>query len=116
MGKPTARVVLSSLSGIDEIIIRRGFDTKDITPNPKIQGYRHSMIKLLGDLQSGAVRRRYLDEALCDADDALKSYGPVSTTPGKIKTLCLRHNIFSVIHRFISKNQIEPDMVAPIAE
>lgn len=116
-GKPTARVVLSSLSGMDEIIIRRGFDPKDInTENPKIQGYRHSMIRLLGDLEGGAIRRRYLDEDLCDADDALKSYGPVSTTPGKIKTLCLRHNIFSIIHRFISKNQIEPDMEAPTAE
>lgn len=102
-GKPTARVVLSSLSGMNEIVIRRGFDPKDVNENnPKIQGYRHSMIKLLGDIQAGAIRRRYLDEDLCDADDALKAYGPVSTTPGKIKTLCLRHNIFSIIHKFMN--------------
>lgn len=116
-GKPTARVVLSSLSGMDEIIIRRGFDPKDLHPtNPKIQGYRHSMIRLLSDLQSGAIRRRYLDEDLCDADAALKAYGAASTTPGKIKTLCLRHNVFSIIHKFMNKNQTLPDMEAPKEE
>ena len=35
------------------------------------------------------------------ADFSLKDFYPVITTPGVIKTLCFRHNVFSIIHNFV---------------
>lgn len=105
IGKPTARVVLSSLEGEkDEILIRRGFDPRDI--NQFSQGYKHSMIRLLGDIHNGALQdgglgKKFLNSEEFDADFALKSFGPVSTTPGNIKIICLRHNIFSTINKYM---------------
>ena len=108
IGKPTARVVLSSLEGEkDEILIRRGFDSRDI--NQFSQGYKHSMIRLLGDIHNGALQdgglgERFLNDKEFDADFALKSFGSVSTTPGNIKIICLRHNIFSTINKYMKSS------------
>lgn len=115
-GRPTARVILCSLSQKDKILIRRGFDPKDVVKlgDKYKYGYSKSMIRLLGDIYNGKIdyedetddegnvvyRHNFLDVDLCDADGGLKSFGPVSTTPGKIKMLCLRHNILSVLHKF----------------
>lgn len=101
-GSATARVILNSLDKTQNtIIIRRGWDERDKTPNPRITGYKFSMKRLLKDISENKINKLYLNEDICDADDGLKSFGETTTTPGNIKTLCLRHNIYSIIYRFM---------------
>lgn len=108
-GRGTARVVLCSLDNSMKLLVRRGWDEKDIskdktTGKTKV-GYGHSMKKLLKDIANGELDyssgQKFMDENLCNADFSLKSYYPDITTPGMIKTLCFRHNVFSIIHNFI---------------
>ncbi|WP_373033764.1 hypothetical protein [Sulfurovum sp.] len=111
-GRPSARVVLSSLDKSKKVLIRRGWDDQDesITQSGERKvGMIHSMHRLLCDIKKGVLDKEprisgdlFMDETICDADDALKSYCPDRTTPGEVKTLCIRHNIFSVIHNYIS--------------
>lgn len=101
-GTATARIILNSLDKTQNtILIRRGWDERDKTPNPKITGYKFSMKRLLKDISENKIDKMYLNEAICDSDDGLKSFGETTTTPGNIKTLCLRHNIYSIVHRFM---------------
>lgn len=108
-GRGTARVVLSSIDNSMKLLVRRGWDENDISQDTKTGktkvGYGHSMRKLLKDIAEGELDdhygQKFMDENLCDADFSLKSYYPDITTPGMIKTLCFRHNIFSIIHNFI---------------
>ncbi|MFY4862391.1 hypothetical protein ACOTWK_05900 [Aliarcobacter butzleri] len=101
-GTATARVILNSLDKTQNtILLRRGWDERDKTPNPKITGYKFSMKRLLKDISENKIDKTYLDETICDADEGLKSFGETTTTPGNIKTLCLRHNIYSIIYRFM---------------
>jgi hypothetical protein len=111
-GRPSARVILEDLDCSKKILIRRGWDDKDKTiskESGKIRlGVIHSMHKLLCDIQNGVLDQApqpngniFMDEIICDADDALKSYCPERTTPGEVKTLCIRHNIISVKHNYM---------------
>lgn len=110
-GRPSARVVLCALDKSKKVLIRRGWDESDLTTTQSGEekiGMIQSMHKLLCDIQRGELDReprltgnKFLDENLCDADAALKEYCPDRTTPGEIKTLCIRHNIFSVINNYI---------------
>lgn len=111
-GRPSARVILEDLDCSKKILIRRGWDDKDKTiseESGKIKiGMIHSMHKLLCDIQNGVLDQApqpngniFMDENICDADDALKSYCPERTTPGEVKTLCIRHNILSVKHNYM---------------
>ena len=59
------------------------------------------MRRLLRDISENEIDKDFLNEELCDSDEGLKSFGETTTTPGKIKTLCLRHNVISIIHNFI---------------
>jgi hypothetical protein len=110
-GVPTARVILEALIGSEKLLIRRGWDELDISlslSGKEAIGYSNSMSMLLRDIQNGLLDKEdnflFMDEKLCDADNALKSYYPDKTTPGEIKTLCMRHNVFSIKHNYI-KNQ-----------
>lgn len=110
-GRPSARVVLCSLDKSKKVLIRRGWDDGDLTTTQSGEekiGMIQSMHKLLCDIQRGELDReprlsgdKFLDENICDADLALKGYCPDRTSPGEIKTLCIRHNIFSVMHNYI---------------
>jgi len=108
-GTPTARVILESLDDSAKILIRRGWDNKDILHSSQSEketiGVINSMTKLLRDIQNGKIDKAeevvFMDTSLCDADKALKAYYPDRTSPGEIKTLCIRHNIFSVKHNYI---------------
>lgn len=110
-GRPSARVVLCALDKSKKVLIRRGWDENDLTitlsGEEKI-GMIHSMHKLLCDIQQGELDREprligniFLDENICDSDLALKGYCPDRASPGEIKTLCIHHNIFSVIYNYI---------------
>lgn len=108
-GRATGRVVLSSIDDSMKLLIRRGWSNDDITGDGttgrrKI-GYKHSMKRLLKDIQEGHLdyddSSKFMDMILCDADYSLKSFYPDITSPGIIKTLCFRHNIFSIKHNFI---------------
>ncbi|PZP12299.1 MAG: hypothetical protein DI602_09735 [Aliarcobacter butzleri] len=109
-GRATGRVVLSSIDKSMKLLIRRGWSDDDITGDGttgrrKI-GYRHSMQRLLKDIQDGhldydSFGSRFMNEEICDADYSLKDYYPDITSPGIIKTLCFRHNVFSIKYNFI---------------
>lgn len=109
-GRGTARIVLGSIDSSKKLLIRRGWDDNDITVDEKTKkkklGYGHSMKRLLCDIQQGEVDKEsnylFMDENVCDADFSLKDYCPDITTPGMVKTLCLRHNVFTIIHNFIN--------------
>ncbi len=101
-GMATARVILCSLEkGDNTILIRRGWDKRDLTANPRVTGYKYSMKRLLKDISEGKIEEPYLNENICDADSGLKSFGETTTTPGNIKTMCLRHNVYSIIYRYM---------------
>ena len=108
-GRGTARVVLLSLDNSRKVLIRRGWDDADITRDNltgRVKlGYGKSMKKLLRDISNGKLdfenNSKFMDKEICDADYSLKDYFPDITTPGVIKTLCFRHNVFSVKHNYI---------------
>lgn len=108
-GRGTARVVLASIDDSMKLLVRRGWSNEDITKDKKTGrtklGYGHSMRKLLQDIAEGELDyeqdSRFMNEEICDADFSLKDFYPDITTPGVIKTLCFRHNVFSIIHNFI---------------
>ncbi len=109
-GRGTARVVLSSLDSSMKLLIRRGWSEDDVTRDRNTGrtklGYKHSMKKLLQDIAEGILDydkhgSMFMNEKICDADISLKDFYPEITTPGIIKTLCFRHNAFSIIHNFI---------------
>ncbi len=108
-GRGTARVVLSSLDDSKKVLIRRGWDDTDITKDKltgKIKlGYGKSMKKLLKDISLGELdyehNSKFMDVDICDADISLKDFYPDITTPGVIKTLCFRHNVFSIKYNYI---------------
>lgn len=110
-GRGTARVVLSSIDKSMKLLIRRGWSDDDITKDKKTGklkvGYGQSMKKLLKDISEGHLDYddygicRFMNEDICNADYSLKSFYPDITTPGMIKTLCFRHNIFSIKHNFV---------------
>ena len=111
-GRPSARVILESLDDSKKVLIRRGWDDRDetVTQSGEVKiGMIFSMHKLLCDIKQGYLDcvpvingDLFMDENLCDADEGLKGYCPDRTTPGEIKTLCIRHNVFSVIHNYIN--------------
>lgn len=108
-GRGTARVVLASIDDSMKLLVRRGWSNEDITKDKKTGrtklGYGHSMRKLLQDIAEGELDyeqdSRFMNEEICDADFSLKDFYPDITTPGVIKTLCFRHNVFSIIHNFV---------------
>lgn len=107
-GTPTARVVLLSLEPTETILIRRGWDSRDKIVRPgyrDLMGAKHSMTRLLKDIQEGKLDKengiKYLDAELIDADHALKEQYPINTSAGNIKTFCLRHNIMALKHCYI---------------
>ncbi|MGJ0371711.1 hypothetical protein NG764_03490 [Aliarcobacter cryaerophilus] len=109
-GRPTSRVVLNCLDSSMKILRRRAWDEQDVTRDPitkqiKKLGNTNSMKKLLCDIKKGDLdivnNITFLDENLCDADYSLKDFCPDPTSPGVIKTLCFRHNIFSIINNYI---------------
>ncbi|MHB1664247.1 MAG: hypothetical protein ACYCT7_03150 [bacterium] len=107
-GRPTARVILESLDDSAKILIRRGWDSNDETftqsGDVKI-GVTNSMLRLLNDIQKGLLDKfqdkLFMDSSICDADNALKTYYPDKASPGEVKTLCIRHNVYSVIHNYM---------------
>jgi len=111
-GRPSARVILVALDKSRKVLIRRGWDDKDETTTKSGEvkiGMIYSMHKLLCDIKHGDLDyaptvkgHLFMNSLICDADEALKSYCPDRTTPGEVKTLCIRHNIFSVIHNYIN--------------
>ena len=116
-GRPSARVILEDLDSSKKVLIRRGWDEQDKTiskDSGKIKiGMIYSMHKLLCDIQKGELDYvpypngiKFIDERICDADAALKSYCPERTTPGEVKTLCIRHNIFSVKYNYMPEKEI----------
>ena len=107
-GTPTARVVLLSLEPTETILIRRGWDSRDRIVRAggrTLIGAKHSMNRLLKDLHDGVVDFekgvKYLDEALVDVDEALKSQYPDNTSAGVLKTWCLRHNITAIKESYL---------------
>lgn len=109
-GRPTARVVLNSIDKGMKVLVRRGWSEKDVTRDIQTKrikrlGYKHSMLKLLCDIQKGKLDKYkntiYMNEVDYDADLSLKEFCPDITTPGVIKTLCLRHNIMAIIKNFM---------------
>lgn len=108
-GRGTARVVLASIDDSMKLLVRRGWSDDDISEDERTGrtklGYGHSMRKLLQDISEGELdyeqESRFMNEEICDADFSLKDFYPDITTPGVIKTLCFRHNVFSIIHNFI---------------
>ena len=97
-GTPTARVVLLSLEPTETILIRRGWDSRDRIVRAggrTLIGAKHSMNRLLKDLHDGVVDFekgvKYLDEALVDVDEALKSQYPGKIIQREVKVCIAAH-------------------------
>lgn len=102
MGKPTARVVLRSHKK-DNILVRRAWEESDINEKGNI-GCVNSMIRLLGDIHSREyIAEEYLNEEICDVDYLFLNHGANSISMGDLKTYCFRHNVCSILHRFVIK-------------
>ena len=97
-----------SLEPTETILIRRGWDSRDRKVRAggrTLIGAKHSMNRLLKDLHDRVVDFekgvKYLDEALVDVDEALKSQYPDNTSAGVLKTWCLRHNITAIKESYL---------------
>lgn len=108
-GRPTARVVLTSVDKCKKMLVRRAWEEedskKDSKGNELSTGLIHSMNRLMFDIQNGELDQVsgivFLDPENYDTDEALKEFYPQRPAAGLLKTICLRHNYLSIVKNFM---------------